>query len=297
MSAKQLVIFGEVLFDHFPDGKQVLGGAPFNVAWHLQAFGQAPLLVSRVGMDPQGQSARKAMNDWGMELRALQLDSELPTGRVDVHFQNSEPHYGILHPAAFDAISSSDFDCRLETPVDLLYHGTLALRDAVSGGCLEVLRRLSPRLVFVDVNLRDPWWHRRQVLELVAAADWVKLNANELEQLGCPANFHVDTPARFLDENGLEGLVITDGGKGARILTAEGASVSVVPERGSRIVDTVGAGDALTAVILLGLLEQWPLETALQRAQAFASAICGKRGATVQEQDFYHQFLLGWKGN
>jgi len=39
MNNQQIGIFGEVLFDQFPDGQQVLGGAPFNVAWHLQAFG------------------------------------------------------------------------------------------------------------------------------------------------------------------------------------------------------------------------------------------------------------------
>ena len=50
MNAQPLV-FGEVLWDCFPDGQQVLGGAPFNVAWHLHAFGISPLFVSRVGQD------------------------------------------------------------------------------------------------------------------------------------------------------------------------------------------------------------------------------------------------------
>ena len=49
------LIFGEVLFDRFPDGSIVLGGAPFNIAWHLQAFKQSPLFISRVGDDPLGQ--------------------------------------------------------------------------------------------------------------------------------------------------------------------------------------------------------------------------------------------------
>ncbi len=49
-----LHIFGEVLFDHFPDGSRVLGGAPFNVAWHLQAFGESPRFISRIGNDPAG---------------------------------------------------------------------------------------------------------------------------------------------------------------------------------------------------------------------------------------------------
>ena len=31
MNDKQIALFGEVLFDQFPDGQQVLGGAPFNV--------------------------------------------------------------------------------------------------------------------------------------------------------------------------------------------------------------------------------------------------------------------------
>ena len=32
------IIFGEVLFDIFPDGNQVLGWAPFNAAWYLQGL-------------------------------------------------------------------------------------------------------------------------------------------------------------------------------------------------------------------------------------------------------------------
>jgi len=36
------VLFGEILFDRFPDGREVLGGAPFNVAWHLRGFGLDP---------------------------------------------------------------------------------------------------------------------------------------------------------------------------------------------------------------------------------------------------------------
>ena len=65
-------IFGEVLFDHFPDGRRVLGGAPFNVAWHLQAFGEAPFLVSRVGDDEEGDEVRSAMRAWGMDPAGLQ---------------------------------------------------------------------------------------------------------------------------------------------------------------------------------------------------------------------------------
>ncbi|MEN8132411.1 MAG: PfkB family carbohydrate kinase, partial [Pseudomonadota bacterium] len=71
MQKTRLIVFGEVLFDQFPDGTVVLGGAPFNVAWHLQALGYAPLLISRVGNDGLGAQIRSKMQDWGMDLNAL----------------------------------------------------------------------------------------------------------------------------------------------------------------------------------------------------------------------------------
>ena len=74
------ILIGEVLFDCFPDGSRVLGGAPFNVAWHLQAFGLDPLLISRVGADQAGDEVLAAMESWGMDRTGVQRDEELPTG-------------------------------------------------------------------------------------------------------------------------------------------------------------------------------------------------------------------------
>ncbi|MCK9397903.1 MAG: PfkB family carbohydrate kinase, partial [Methylobacter sp.] len=71
MSNNRITIFGEVLFDHFPDDSCVLGGAPFNVAWHLQAFGREPFFISRVGQDRLGDSIRSAMRSWDMDLSGL----------------------------------------------------------------------------------------------------------------------------------------------------------------------------------------------------------------------------------
>jgi fructokinase len=62
------------------------------------------------------------------------------------------------------------------------------------------------------------------------------------------------------------------------------------------VVDTVGAGDAFASVLILGLLRRWPLETALERAQAFASAVVGQRGATQEDPAFYRQFTRNWGG-
>ena len=55
------IIFGEVLFDCFPDGSAVLGGAPFNVYAHLGRMGLDPLMITRVGEDERGNRLLAAM--------------------------------------------------------------------------------------------------------------------------------------------------------------------------------------------------------------------------------------------
>lgn len=290
MTGKRVCLFGEVLFDHFPDGKQVLGGAPFNVAWHLQAFGQAPYFISRVGDDPQGAEIRRAMHDWGMDLRGLQTDPNLPTGRVSVSLHDGEPAYDIVRPCAYDAIETPD-------PIPecgLLYHGSLALRSAQSHTALQQLCDSRPRTVFLDVNLRPPWWQPQRVRDLLQEAHWVKLNADELAQLHPAEATVADAALDFLTTYDLDGLVLTRGAAGAEILTRQGESVAVKPDRGIHVVDTVGAGDAFASIVILGLVNAWPLDTTLQRAQTFASLLVGNRGATVSDPAFYQPLIEQW---
>ena len=281
-------IFGEVLFDHFPDGRRVLGGAPFNVAWHLQAFGEAPFLVSRVGADADGDRVRAAMRDWGMDPAGLQSDPELPTGRVQVRIDDGEPSYDIVHPAAWDAID----DPAVPTGgCALLYHGSLALRDETSRKACDALRARRPATVFIDVNLRPPWYHAERLLAGLEGAHWVKLNRDELDELA-PGSGGVEDRARgLLERCRLRGLLLTDGSRGATVLTADGARLQTRPSDRVEVVDTVGAGDALASVTILGLLRNWPLQQTLDRAQAFASAVVGVRGATVGDPAFYAPFI------
>lgn len=133
------IIFGEVLYDCFPDGSRVLGGAPFNVAWHCQAFGLQPLFLSRVGNDALGKKVITAMQDWGMNTEGLQIDSEHATGQVDVSFKNNEPSYDIVENSAWDFI-----DNQLIPELDkhsMLYHGSLALRNSATAQSLEVIKQ------------------------------------------------------------------------------------------------------------------------------------------------------------
>jgi fructokinase len=290
-SQEKLYIYGEVLVDHFPDGSQVLGGAPFNVAWHLQAFGQSPQLVSRVGADAEGTQVRAAMRDWGLSRHCLQTDAVRPTGRVTVTFQGGEPSYNIVPDCAYDHIEEVSLPgCKL------LYHGTLAARFGTSAETLRQLRMSAPQSVFVDVNLRSPWWRRALVKQLLRGADWVKLNSDELALL-TDATPSSENARAFLQHYQLQGLLVTLGARGAELFLPNDERLTVAPSLDVKLVDTVGAGDAFTAVILLGLQQDWPMPLALERAQQFAAAVVGQRGATVSEPDFYRVFSQNWQLN
>ncbi|MGD8593036.1 MAG: PfkB family carbohydrate kinase, partial [Gammaproteobacteria bacterium] len=175
------LIFGEVLFDCFPDGAAVLGGAPFNVAWHLHGMGLAPLMISAVGKDEHGKQVLNKMQEWGMDTSALQTSETYPTGQVTVNFNHGEPSYEIVPDQAYDHVAfeplANAFQNREHA---LLYHGTLVLRTEHTKRHIAALINDHDLPVFVDVNLRSPWWREQDVKETIARAKWVKLNQDEL---------------------------------------------------------------------------------------------------------------------
>lgn len=286
------VIFGEVLFDCFPDGNSVLGGAPFNVAWHLQAFGLSPIVISSIGDDELGKKVKSAMLDWNMSTTGLQLDPLHPTGSVDIEFNNGEPQYTIVEHRAYDYIDAQLLPSLPQ--IRLLYHGSLALRNQASRQALSKLKQHHSDTVFMDVNLRDPWWQKKFVLELADDADWVKLNEDELTQLGSGAGDYEAQARDFLKAHNLKGLVVTLGASGAIAITDDGGHAEVAPAQTLDVVDTVGAGDAFTSVLILGITHQWPLEQTMQRAQQFASLMVAQQGATVHDQGFYQTMIADW---
>jgi fructokinase len=285
-------IFGEVLFDYFPDGSRVLGGAPFNVAWHLQAFGQSPRFISRIGDDPAGREIATLMNAWDMSCEAVQNDNEHPTGSVRVLIEDGEPHYEIVADCAYDFIRRKLLE--KQQTLGILYHGSLAIRNPVSRAALQAAKARHQGKIFVDVNLRPPWWDREMLLPLLHDANWVKLNEAELSAL-YPGEFGLEaTMQTFCMHFDLETLVVTRGEQGAVAYDRRQHFVTVKPPESTAVVDTVGAGDAFAALLLMGLSRQWPLKATLERAQAFACALVGRRGATVTDRAFYRAFSEQW---
>jgi len=282
------LIVGEVLFDIMPDGTRVLGGAPFNVAWHLEVFGLRPLMITRVGAGESGDEVLHAMEEWGMDVSGVQRDDTHPTGRVQVDLDDGDPTFHILPDQAYDHL---DFEPAVQSVADtacsLLYHGSLISRREGSRLALDRLKEASGLPVFTDVNLRDPWWDREKVIASVRQARWVKLNEGELDLLADDSDSA--TADKFLAEHGLDVVIVTRGGRGAVVV--DGGSVfEATPPAEVEVVDTVGAGDAFSAVFILGLVLGWSTEVTLERALEFAAAVCTVRGATVRDRGFYSEF-------
>ena len=150
----QPILFGEVLFDCFADGNIVLGGAPFNVAWHLQGLGVTPLRSSRVGNDERGNVVLRLVQEWGLPVDAVQVDPEKPTGVVAVQVKEGEPSYNILPDQAYDAIDAEAAMVAVQqVPAGPIYHGSLILRNATPRAALPPLQAEGRLPIFLDPHI------------------------------------------------------------------------------------------------------------------------------------------------
>jgi fructokinase len=299
-SGGPVVLFGEALVDDF-GARQVVGGAPFNVARHLAAFGEPQCMVTRIGNDRYGELVRAEFARFGMLATGLQCDPQWPTGSVAVETLPGGHRFHILPDQAYDHIDPElALGAIAGTRPATLYFGTLAQRGERSRAALGTMLAASRATRFLDLNLRDGQVREQCILESLRVADIVKVNDDELETLfaayvpeeaaggmeaGCRA---------LLATFGLEGLAVTLGARGAAYFSAAGA----VLESGAtveRIADTVGAGDAFAAVFLLGRARGWALPLTLARANAFAAAICTVAGAVPADLAFYDEWKARWQ--
>ncbi len=293
LTAPRPVIFGEVLFDIFPDGTKVPGGAPFNVAWGLKGLGLDPLFISRVGDDETGHEILESMRGFGLETAGVQIDDNLPTGRVSVEIKNGQPAYTIEADQAYDNIDAQEAMSAIGTDNFMLYHGTLAVRNRKSKEALSELRKRAQMLV-IDVNLRKPWFESADVTELIRNADIVKLNDEELFTLtgSCPMKGDdlTDLAHFFRDAVKVRKLIVTKGSDGA-LLSSDGKSYEAKPKTAGQIIDTVGAGDAFSAGFIAAMAEGVDEQEMLTRGVKLASAICTIRGATSRDPGVYRSAM------
>ncbi|PXX37876.1 PfkB family carbohydrate kinase [Undibacterium pigrum] len=317
LQSKPIIIFGETLIDDFPD-QPVVGGAPFNVARSLGYFDCAPLMISRVGNDATAQLIRADMQRFKLPATALQTDQHYPTGRVKVTQDDSADmarhKFEILPDQAYDHIDGQTavtamLQASPEHDQGIFYFGTLAQRNPVSREALYGLLAQTRALKYLDLNLRAMQYSLATIEQSLQFADILKVNEEELQIL---AEIYLDKPKAeneaALDDRDiqthatalialfkLQAIITTLGERGYAYLDEAGQYLRSASEAVKvEVVDTVGGGDAFSAIFILGMQRGWPLHLSLQRAHLFAAGICSVRGAVASDADFYEQWQQCW---
>lgn len=272
------VCFGEVLWDILPDAK-LPGGAPMNVAYHLNQLNIPTAMISRIGNDELGKElfnyfiSKKVTGDF------IQKDDSYDTSRVMAKVDGAHVTYDIIQPVAWDFIQYNIQLQKLVATAPYFIYGSLVARNETSRQTLfELLETASHKVL--DINLRKPHFEKRTLEYLMQHADMLKLNADELELLSewygakgtekekmlvLQQKFHLNT------------IINTRGDKGAAVLNGD----TFVEHPGFKVevADTIGSGDAFLAGFLSKYIKSAPLKTALEFGCGMGAFVATHHGA------------------
>jgi fructokinase len=277
------------LIDVLPPGERA-GGAPANVAFHLaNSRAVAVSLCSRVGRDEYGHDLLRQLSEAGIDTGHVQWDEVHPTGVVHVRSDARGPVYDIAGPAAWDFIGATAQASEMASQAALVVYGTLSQRHPVSRSAIRVLvtkARAAGALAVADLNLREPFFDEDVVLWTLRNCDLLKLNIEELQLVSGLLGARGEVGVLFhglVCEFGLRRAVLTSGEDGAYIFdhgrTWQQPAVPTEP------CDTVGAGDAMTAVLSAALALGVRLHEAAPLGAEVASFVVSQAGAMPRWPD------------
>ena len=294
---KPIVGIGELLWDIYPDGRKVAGGAPFNFAFHCHQLGHEAVIVSRVGDDDLGRELRERVREMGLSDEYIQTDYKHPTGTVRVRLDTEGvPSYTITKSVAWDYMEWDSPLAKLVLQCRAICYGSLAqrrerTRRTVRRFLYESYQSTERVLKVYDLNLRVPHCATDWLQGTMAFCDWLKLNETERESLRrlfpyghrdfADHGEHMPLEAWYFrkpDANAPRAILVTCGEAGVEVMTRDG--VQREPGVPAKVIDTVGAGDAFTAAMVCLHLEGKPLRECARFANHYAARVCEHMGAT-----------------
>lgn len=248
---------------HADDHRTSPGGKGANQAIAAARMGASVSLVGAVGADRAGTKLRNAAADAGVDVTHVRVDQTNPTGEAVILVDELGRNLIIVSRGANDAVSARDV-----TGADIPAGWIVSGFEVPDGAVVEAARRareIGARFVLNP----SPF---RAIPELVVGhIDVLVLNEHELETaLGAATQTSSDAAlraARDLLGTGL--LVVTLGADGAAAVSED--HVFRAPGLAVSAVDTSGAGDAFTGVLIALLASGRHLGQALERAVAAAA--------------------------
>ena len=278
--AKPIVVgIGELLWDIFPTGKRA-GGAPANFVYHASALGAQGFAISAVGEDELGREILQELDKNHISYSCAKVP--YPTGTVQVTLHNGQPSYEIVENVAWDHIPLTQQAIDILKRTDAVCFGSLALRSEESRTTILSLLDDAPEsaLRFFDINLRQHYYSKELIEQLLQKANIFKINDEELAILAKLFHLTGDEPTQartLLEKYHLNYVVLTAGDKYSAIYTP--TQVSRIDTPRVQVADTVGAGDSFSGAFVTGLLTGKTLRDAHEQAVQTAAFVCTKTGA------------------
>lgn len=270
------------------------GGAVCNVLAMLGRLGKKTAFIGKVGQDMFGTQLKNAVEEVGIDTRALFMDEEVHTTLAFVHtYPDGDRDFSFYRNPGADMMLTKN-----EVPDDLiqnsrLFHfGTLSsthegVREATRHA-IEVAKNAGCIITF-DPNLRPPLWKslddaRREIEYGMTKCDVLKISDNEVEFLFDTTDY--DKGAALIREKYNIPLVLITMGKSGSRAYYKDMRVEAAPFLQKTTIETTGAGDTFCASTLNYILEhglenltEENLMEMLTFANAAASLITTRKGA------------------
>ena len=270
--------FGEVLWDVYPDNKYI-GGAPLNFAAHFVKNGGKASMLSAVGNDELGHETIKVVEGFGVGTNYIAIHNHKETGKCLVTLNEKMiPSYNLLSDVAYDEISYP----QLNEDFDVLYFGTLALRSEANLDSLnKVLKNYTFKEVFVDMNIRPPHYSKQSIELALQKATLIKISDEELPTVLKEMNLDETTDAKALCDlyPQLKVVMITKGEKGSSVYCKEEGQEYAIEAKKVEVVSTVGAGDSFSASFLASYLKGASIDECLEKATEISAYVVSKKDA------------------
>lgn len=272
----KLLSFGEIVWDIYPD-KESLGGAPLNLAVHAAIQGMDTWLASAVGDDELGRRAISAARHFGVNVSSVTVLSGRETARCMVNCdENTKPTYLLPDETTFDTIALP----KEPSTVDIVSFGTLALRSSHNRSVIKtILENVSHRCVFVDINLRAPFYSKNAILFCLENANILKMSEEEVSILSAQLGYIVtdaeNVAKRLAKEHpNLELVLVTCGGVGAVCYEVKTERIYRCEATKTQVLSTVGAGDSFSASFLVCYFAEGSIMNALKHAADVSALVC-----------------------
>lgn len=284
----KILIFGEVLWDVYPD-KSVIGGAPFNFAAHSARNNAKADIVTAVGKDEIGSETLRIINKMGVSDKYVSV-TEFPTGACFVSVdENGIPKYDLRFNMAYDHISvtNEQLDKINNEGYDAFYFGTLALRHDDSRKALQAITdSCNFKYVFFDINIRQSWYDRETVENGLKICNVFKISReecnvlSELELLSCKKadyteknDYYKAICKEIAEKYSIELVLFTLDKDGSVVYSAENDCFTFSEKPKGKAVSTVGAGDSFSAGFICSLINGDSIEKAIFKATVLSSFV------------------------